>query len=305
MIIGQSPSMQLVFETIRKVAGTDANVLILGENGTGKELVARELHKTSHRSSQAFVEVDMGSLHGGIFESELFGHKKGAFTGASSDRQGRFELAEGGTLFLDEIGNLTAAQQARLLRVLQQRIVNRVGSSQPIPVDIRLICATNLPLEALVKQGEFRQDLLYRINTVTIHLPPLRARKGDIQLLAQHFLQLYAKRYDKPCPQLTSSASKRLEQHHWPGNVRELQHSMERLVILADAEVVQASDLQFSPHGSTASALYLDTLNLAEAESLIIRQALAQEGGNISHAASVLGISRAALYRRMEKYGLT
>lgn len=304
MIIGQSPSMQLVFKTIQKVAGTDANILILGENGTGKELVARELHQKSRRQDKAFVDVDMGSLHAGIFESELFGHIKGAFTGAMQDRTGRFELAEGGTLFLDEIGNLTASQQASLLRVLQQRIVNKVGSSQAIPIDIRLICATNLPMEAQVSSGKFRQDLLYRINTVTIHLPPLRARKGDIRLLAEHFLQVYAARYTKTCPHLSVSAWKRLEHHNWPGNVRELQHSMERLVIMADSEEVQASDLQFSAHGLTASTLYLDTLNLDKAESIIIRQALAQEGGNISHAARILGLSRAALYRRMEKYGL-
>lgn len=304
MIIGQSLSMQRVFATIQKVAATDANVLILGENGTGKELIARSLHQQSLRVAGPFVDVDMGSLSTGTFESELFGHLKGAFTGASMDRVGRFELAEGGTLFLDEIGNLSGAQQATLLRVLQQRTVNRVGGAQAIPIDIRLICATNLPIAQRVQTGTFRQDLLYRINTVEIHLPPLRARKGDIRLLAEHFLQHYASRYGKPAPTLSLPAWRRLDAHPWPGNVRELQHSMERLVVLGDGSTIEAADLQFSAHGLSEPGLYVDSFHLETVEETIIRKVLAQEGGNISHAAQVLGLSRAALYRRMEKYGL-
>lgn len=301
-IIGQSTAIKEVFALIDKVAKTDANVLILGENGTGKELIARAIHQRSLRKDNSFVSVDMGAITETLFESELFGHKKGAFTDAREDRPGRFELANGGTLFLDEIGNLSLSLQSKLLSALQARQVTRVGSNQSIPVDIRLICATNMPLHQMVKEGTFRQDLLYRINTVEIKVPPLADRMEDIPLLAQHYLEHYAKKYHKSVTTISPGAADKLKRYAWPGNIRELQHSIERAVIMTDSNSLQESDFLFSrPVSSSVSP---ETLNLDEVEKAAIVKALSLYSGNISKAADELGLTRASLYRRMEKYGL-
>lgn len=301
-IIGESAPIKEVFGLVEKVAKTDANVLILGENGTGKELIARAIHQRSLRKDSSFVSVDMGAITETLFESELFGHKKGAFTDAREDRPGRFELANGGTLFLDEIGNLSMSLQSKLLSALQSRQVTRVGSNQSIPVDIRLICATNMPLHQMVKDGTFRQDLLYRINTVEIKVPPLCDRVEDIALLAQHYLDYYARKYHKPVNTISAGAMDKLKRYPWPGNIRELQHSIERAVIMTDSPSLQESDFLFSrPVSSSAS---LETLNLDEVEKAAIVKALNLFSGNISKAADELGLTRASLYRRMEKYGL-
>ncbi len=300
-IIGQSPAIQEVFTLIDKVAKTDANILILGENGTGKELIARAIHQRSLRHNNSFVAVDMGAITETLFESELFGHKKGAFTDAREDRPGRFELAHGGTLFLDEIGNLSLSLQSKLLSALQSRQITRVGSNQPIPVDIRLICATNMPLYEMVKQGTFRQDLLYRINTVEIHVPPLSDRIEDIPLLAEHYLKVYARRYHKPVAGIAPGAMEKLKRYAWPGNIRELQHAIERAVIMTDSDMLQETDFLFGRSVGTVSA---ETLNLDEVEKTAIIKALNLHSGNISKAAAELGLTRASLYRRMEKYGL-
>jgi two-component system response regulator HydG len=300
-IIGQSQSIKEVFGVIEKVAKTDANVLILGENGTGKELIARAIHQSSLRKNNSFVSVDMGAITETLFESELFGHKKGAFTDAREDRPGRFELANGGTLFLDEIGNLSMSLQSKLLSALQSRQVTRVGSNQTIPVDIRLICATNMPLHKMIKEGTFRQDLLYRINTVEIQVPPLSDRVEDIPMLVQHFLNHYAKKYHKNVTAIAPSAMDKLKRYAWPGNIRELQHALERAVIMTDSGVLQESDFLFSRSLTTTN---LDTLNLDEVEKAAIVKALNMHSGNISKAADELGLTRASLYRRMEKYGI-
>ena len=303
-LVGSCPSMQQVFATIRKVAATDANVLILGENGTGKELVARELHRQSRRSQEVFISVDMGAISETLFESELFGHIKGAFTGAKEDRPGRFEIADGGTLFLDEIGNLSMPLQAKILTVIQSRKVTRVGANQARDIDIRLICATNLPILEMVSQKEFRQDLLYRINTVEIHLPPLRERQEDIPLLADHFLRVYATKYRKPPLRLNAATLGKLQKYHWPGNVRELQHAIERAIIMSDTPVLQPGDFFFSSADSGEDSLFFENYNLEEVEKLVIRKAITKHAGNISQAARELGLTRASLYRRLEKYGL-
>ncbi|HRJ31239.1 MAG TPA: sigma-54 dependent transcriptional regulator [Cyclobacteriaceae bacterium] len=300
-IIGESAAIKEVFSMIDKVARTDANILILGENGTGKELIARAIHQRSLRKDNSFVSVDMGAITETLFESELFGHKKGAFTDAREDRPGRFELANGGTLFLDEIGNLSMALQSKLLSALQSRQVTRVGSNQAIPVDIRLICATNMPLHQMVKDGTFRQDLLYRINTVEIKVPPLSDRVEDIALLAQHYLEYYARKYHKQVTTISSNAMDKLKRYAWPGNIRELQHAIERAVIMTDSSSLQESDFLFSRPVSSLSA---ETLNLDEVEKAAIVKALNLHSGNISKAADELGLTRASLYRRMEKYGL-
>ena len=306
-IIGESPAMQEVFTTIEKVAGTDANVLILGENGTGKELVARAVHRRSQRADGPFVSADLGALSESLFESELFGHVKGAFTGADEDRAGRFESADDGTLFLDEIGNIPMPLQAKLLTVLQRREVTRVGSVESTPVDIRLICATNQPIYEMTQDGAFRQDLLYRINTVEVQLPPLRDRGNDILLLARHFLREFADKYQTETETLSEETQKKLKAYHWPGNVRELRHTMERAVIMSEGPVLQPDDFNFSaPMKAPAQDgdIGLDTLNLDDIEQAAVRKALSKHGGNISRAADELGISRKALYRRIEKYGL-
>jgi two-component system, NtrC family, response regulator HydG len=301
-IIGESGAIKEVFGVVEKVAKTDANVLILGENGTGKELIARAIHQRSLRKDSSFVSVDMGAITETLFESELFGHKKGAFTDAREDRPGRFELANGGTLFLDEIGNLSMALQSKLLSALQSRQVTRVGANQALAVDIRLICATNMPLHQMVKDGTFRQDLLYRINTVEIKVPPLCDRVEDIALLAKHYLDHYARKYHKPVNTISNGAMDKLKRYPWPGNIRELQHSIERAVIMTDSSSLQESDFLFSRPVSSSTSL--ETLNLDEVEKAAIVKALNLFSGNISKAADELGLTRASLYRRMEKYGL-
>jgi DNA-binding NtrC family response regulator len=305
-IIGQSAAMQRIFQTIDRVAQTDANVLILGENGTGKELIARAIHRNSPRQEETFVGVDLGSITETLFESELFGHKKGAFTDAREDRPGRFELAHKGTLFLDEIGNLSMPLQAKLLTVLQNRKVSRVGANKDTAVDIRLICATNLPLYEMVKENRFRQDLLYRINTIEIEIPPLRDRMEDIPLLANHFLKHYTQRYEKAITKIGDAAMARLHKHPWPGNIRELQHAVERAVILANSAVLQPEDFNFTapPRKGAETPLALDQYNLDEVEKLLIRKVLKKFNGNITQAAAELGLTRSSLYRRLEKHGL-
>lgn len=301
-IIGQSQTIKEVFTLIDKVAKTDANVLILGENGTGKELIARAIHQRSLRKDNSFVSVDMGAITETLFESELFGHKKGAFTDAREDRPGRFELANNGTLFLDEIGNLSLGLQSKLLSALQSRMVTRVGSNNSISVNIRLICATNMPLHKMVLENTFRQDLLYRINTVEIRVPPLCERVEDIPMLAQHYLGYYAKKYHKQVTTVAPEAMDKLKRYAWPGNIRELQHSIERAVIMTDSATLQESDFLLSR--ALSSAPSNNTLNLDEVEKSAIAKALQMHNGNISKAADELGLTRASLYRRMEKYGL-
>lgn len=302
--IGTSEGMQRVFNTIKKVAPTDANVLILGENGTGKELVARAIHRFSNRADETFISVDLGALSETLFESELFGHVKGAFTDAKNDRPGRFELASGGSIFLDEIGNLNLPFQSKLLTVLERRVVTRVGANTSKPIDVRLICATNMPLRQMAAEDKFRQDLLYRINTVEIELPPLRERQEDIPLLANHFAQLNSAKYKKNIGQLSSSVLKKLSAYYWPGNVRELQHVMERAIIMCDGDTLTEHDLSLSSQQPTSEELSINSYNLDEIERNIIVKVLKTHGGNVSKAATDLGLTRTSLYRRMEKHGL-
>jgi DNA-binding NtrC family response regulator len=304
-IIGQSSTMQRIFQTIDRVAKTDANVLILGENGTGKEMIARAIHRNSSRQRENFVSVDLGSITETLFESELFGHKKGSFTDAKEDRAGRFELANNGTLFLDEIGNLSMTLQAKLLTVLQNRRVSRVGANKETPVNIRLICATNMPLYEMVKENKFRQDLLYRINTIEIEIPALRERFDDIPLLANHFLKHYSDKYGKSISKINEGAMTRMHKHQWPGNIRELQHAIERAVILSNSNVLQSEDFNFTQTAVREdSQLSLEQYNLEEVEKLLIRKVLKKYNGNITQAAAELGLTRSSLYRRLEKYGL-
>jgi len=303
-MIGISAPIQKVFATIDKVAATEADILILGENGTGKELVARALHRQSPRADEVFISVDMGAIAETLFESELFGHMKGAFTDARDNRPGRFELASGGTLFLDEIGNLSLAMQAKLLSVLEARKVTRLGSNAARDIDIRLICATNMPIYDMVARSEFRQDLLYRINTVEIQLPPLRERQEDIALLLDHFLRIFSKKYQKAITGVSSPALKKLERYHWPGNIRELIHAIERAVILAESQMLQPSDFLFPETEKEVEGIVFNNYNLDEVEKTVIRKALKKHAGNVSHAAKELGLTRTSLYRRMEKYGL-
>ena len=303
-MIGVSPAIQKVFATIEKVAATEADILILGENGTGKELVARALHRQSPRADEVFISVDMGAIAETLFESELFGHMKGAFTDARENRPGRFELASGGTLFLDEIGNLSLAMQAKLLSVLETRRVTRLGSNAARDIDIRLICATNMPIYDMVAKNDFRQDLLYRINTVEIILPPLRERQEDISLLVDHFLGIFSKKYQKTITGVSAPALKKLERYQWPGNIRELIHSLERSVILTESQMLQPSDFLFPETGKEADGMVFENYNLEDVEKAVIRKTLKKHEGNISHAAKELGLTRTSLYRRMEKYGL-
>ncbi len=302
-LIGDSPALKNVLEQVDKVAATDANILILGENGTGKELVAREIHRRSSRREEVFISVDLGSLSETLFESELFGHTKGAFTDAQEDRTGRFEAASGGTLFFDEIGNLPLPLQAKILSTLQNRKIFRVGSSKPVEIDIRLVCATNQSLRQMVAEGTFRQDLLYRINTVEIEIPPLRERAGDIPLLADFFLAKYAPKYRKRNLQIPAYVMKKLQKFEWPGNVRELQHAVERAVIMSDGKNLKSSDFQFQA-GSEQGDQPGEDFNLDNLEKWAVKNCLKKHGGNVSRAASELGLTRGALYRRMEKYGL-
>jgi DNA-binding NtrC family response regulator len=299
-MIAASPKMREVMNILSRVAPTEANVLIRGENGTGKELVARALHRQSRRADQVLVTVDLGAIAENLFESELFGHKKGAFTDAVSDRAGRFKAADGGTLFLDEVGNLPAPLQTKLLRVLETREVLPVGSDAPVAIDVRLISATNQPLESLVAEGRFREDLLYRINTIEIELPPLRARLEDLPALVEHFVRTYAKKYGLPEKPVSEAALAALRKHHWPGNVRELSHAVERALILSDGETLVAGDFRLAKGSDDAA----DSLNLEDNERRMVSLAIEQAGGNISQAAASLGITRSALYRRIEKFDL-
>jgi DNA-binding NtrC family response regulator len=295
--------MQPVLRLMERIAPSDANALILGEHGTGKELVAQWLHAASPRAGRPLIAVDVGGLPDGVFESELFGHVKGAFTDAKSDRVGRFELADQGTLFLDEIANTTPAQQAKLLRVLESRAFERVGSSKTRRVDVRVLAATNADLAGEIAAGRFREDLLFRLNTVEIRLPPLRERRDDISLLAAHFLARHAARYHSPACRFDEDAVAALLTHPWPGNVRELDHSVERAVLLADGDTVRARDLGLRA-GGTEGAPRLEEVTLDEAERLLIQKALARHEGNVSEAARTLGLSRSALYRRLQHHGL-
>lgn len=304
-IIGSSPAMMKVMETVRKVAATDANVLVLGENGTGKELIARAIHTASARKDEVFISVDLGAISESLFESELFGFKKGAFTDAKEDRAGRFEAANKGTIFLDEIGNLSLSLQSKLLSVLQNRKVVRLGTNREIPIDVRLLCATNMPLYQMVNEGKFRQDLLYRINTVEVHVPPLREREDDIQALVEYFLEVYSRKYKMPSKRLNAPTLKRLEKHAWPGNIRELQHAVERAVIMSESNILQPSDFFLSPvEENNADKITTSNMNLEETEKMLIRKVIDKHGGNISKAAKELGLTRASLYRRIEKYGI-
>jgi transcriptional regulator with PAS, ATPase and Fis domain len=297
--------MQQIFLKIEKIASTDANILILGENGTGKDLIAKAIHQQSLRANKPFVKVDVGALTETLFESELFGHKKGAFTDARDDRVGRFEAANGGTLFLDEIGNIPLHMQAKLLSVLQNRQVTRLGSNEAIPIDIRLICATNLPLSELANENRFRKDLIYRINTVEIVVPPLRKRGDDIILLAKYFSTVYSNKYMKPVMELDQTALEKLLNYNYPGNVRELQHTIERAVIMADDDVLREKDLIFSPIESNESRnIEPAEMKLSAIEKNTILRVIEKHNGNITKAAKELGLTRTALYRRISKYDI-
>ncbi len=297
-IIGESDAMLSLFDTVDKLKNTDANILILGENGTGKDLIANLLCHSSPRADNAFVHIDLGSIPETLFESELFGYEKGAFTDAKKEKQGRFEIASGGTLFLDEIGNLSPTMQSKLLMVIEKREIIRLGATKPLPIDVRLICATNADIHSMTEQGEFRQDLLYRINTIELHIPPLRERGNDILLLADFFKDKYCHKYKKEIRNIAASAQKKLKEYPWPGNVRELQHAMERAVILSSSYTLYADDFVLTP---ATSGKRTGSLNLEELESNAIDQALKQADGNISRAAELLGISRFALYRKIDK----
>ena len=301
IVLGASPTMINVMNIVGKVAATEANVLITGENGTGKELVAREIHRLSKRSGELMVNVDMGSITETLFESELFGHVKGAFTDAREDRKGKFELADKGTLFLDEIGNLSLQSQAKLLSVLQNRSIVRVGSNKQIPVDIRLISATNCDLHQRVSEGRFREDLLYRINTIMIEVPPLRDRVDDIPILANHFLRTDCERYGKGRMKISTPALEKLANHDWPGNVRELQHAIEKAVIMSDSDVLKPPDFVFS---TSVSRAFHPEMTLEEMEKKMIADSLRRYGNNVSVAAARLGITRQTLYNKMKSYSL-
>ncbi|MEO5995697.1 MAG: sigma-54 dependent transcriptional regulator [Chitinophagaceae bacterium] len=304
-LLGESEAMQEMFFKLEKIAPTDANILILGENGTGKDLIAKAIHQQSLRFDKAFVKVDVGALTESLFESELFGHKKGAFTDAREDRIGRFEAAEGGTLFLDEIGNISLHQQAKLLSVLQNRQVTRLGTNLSIPIDIRLICATNLPLQELANENRFRKDLIYRINTVEINVPPLRRRGNDIVVLARHFSTIYSNKYFKPGLHFDDKALEMLSQYPFPGNVRELQYTVERAVIMADGDVLQGKDLIFSPLESPmVTEDEPPEYKLSAVEKNTILRVIEKHNGNITKAAKELGLTRTALYRRLSKYDI-
>jgi len=301
-LIAESAAMQPVLQVIARVGPSDANVLITGENGTGKGVVASVLHSISHRANKPLVTVNVGGLSEGVFESELFGHIKGAYTDAKTDRVGRFELADEGTLFLDEIANISLPQQAKLLRVLETGEFERVGSSKTRKVNVRIISATNADLHSEVAAGRFRQDLLFRLNTVEIRLPALRDRREDIPLLAAHFLKQNATRYRKLVTDFDSAAIRALTEHQWPGNVRELDHAIERAVLMAQGTIVKASDLGL--YQSAESSMRMEDMSLEEVECYLIKKTLARFDGNVSKAAEALGLSRSALYRRLEKFGL-
>lgn len=299
--ISHSPAMRELRKTIEKVAATDANILLLGENGTGKELVARLIHFHSQRKDQPFIKVDLGSLSASLFESELFGHKKGSFTDAREERVGRFEIANNGTLFLDEIGNLPAALQAKLLSALQNREVVPLGSNVPVPVNIRLVSATNVDIHEAVVSQNFREDLLYRINTVELTIPPLRERPEDIMPLAEHFISIYSNRYRKETKSIEEDAKKQLTEYHWPGNVRELQHAIERAIIMSEGSKLKRTDFLLSRRDVRSKK---ETLNLEDMERKAIEHAIQKYNGNMSKVAKELGLGRTTLYRKLQKYGL-
>lgn len=303
VIIGQSEPMSKVFRMVKKVAATDASIFITGENGTGKELVAREIHRNSLRKSEVMVSVDMGAISESLFESELFGYVKGAFTDAKEDRTGKFEAASKGTLFLDEIGNLPLALQTKILAALQNRAITKVGSNTPVPIDIRLISATNKNLKEMVAEGLFREDLLYRINTITIEVPPLRARGEDILLLADFYLNKYASKYDKPGLQINQKGREALMNYNWPGNVRELQHSMEKAVILSDGRILDENSFSFGHRSGQQSSGY-QFKTLEEMEKEMIVSCMEKEHGNLSSVSKKLGITRQTLYNKFKKYGI-
>lgn len=300
-MIAVSGAMQIVLDKVARVAPTDATVLIRGENGTGKELIAEQLHRLSRRSNKALVAVDLGAVAENLFESELFGHRQGAFTDADRDRPGRMQAADGGTLFLDEIGNLPLPLQSKLLRALESREITPLGSDRPIAVDVRVIAATNQPLERMVEDGTFREDLLYRINTIELELPPLRDRPEDLSPLTHHFLAMYSRKYRMPQKTVSKNALAALAKHRWPGNVRELSHAVERAVILGGSDKLGAADFQLAQAAADTAP---STLNLEAHEKRLVATAIERTGGNISQAANALGITRAALYRRIEKFGL-
>jgi DNA-binding NtrC family response regulator len=304
-ILGDSEVMEDIFHKVNKIAPTDANILILGENGTGKDLMAKAIHERSLRADKPFVKVDVGALTDSLFESELFGHKKGAYTDAREDRMGRFEEAEGGTLFLDEIGNISLQQQAKLLTVLQNRQVTRLGTNKAIDINIRLICATNVPLQELANENKFRKDLIYRINTVEINMPPLRRRAEDIVVLARHFAKMYAGKYLKPAMDFDNTALTKLRSYSYPGNVRELQYTIERAVIMADDPMLKADDLIFSVLESPGENIIdEDNIQLSTLEKNAILRVIDKHNGNITRAAKELGLTRTALYRRLSKYDI-
>ena len=302
-IIGESSVMQEVFTTINKLSNTDANILILGENGTGKDVIARLIYRCSPRYGKPFVTIDLGSIPEQLFESELFGFEKGAFTDAKKSKAGRMEVATSGTLFLDEIGNLSLPMQSKLLTAIEKRQISRLGSTQTVPIDVRLICATNADIRQMVEDGNFRQDLLYRINTIEIHIPPLRERGNDIILLADHFLDRYTRKYKKKIHGLTREAKNKLLKYVWPGNVRELQHTIERAVILGDGSMLKPENFLFHTTSKQKKEEEV-VLNLEQLERQAIEKALRISNGNISRAAEYLGITRFALYRKLEKLGL-
>ena len=301
-IIGNSVAMQSATNLVKKVAPTDANVLILGENGTGKFVFAKEIHLQSERKNNPFIHVDLGSLNENLFESELFGYAKGAFTDAQKDTLGRFELAKGGTIFLDEIGNLPLHLQSKLLTVIQNRKITRLGEGKEREIDARIICATNAPIHDMVDKQTFRQDLLFRINTIELNLPPLRERTDDVKLLANHFLQKLTQKYRKKIDGFSKEAINAMKAYQWPGNIREIEHIIERAVIITDNEQIEVTDLHFST--KKAAINLSDNLNLEEAEKMLVEQAIQKHQGNISRAAKDLGLTRAALYRRLEKHQL-
>jgi DNA-binding NtrC family response regulator len=303
-MLGQCEAMKTIFKTIEKVAPTPANVLITGENGTGKELAARALHRKSERTEEVFINVDIGAISESLFESELFGHAKGAFTDAKEAKPGRFEIADGGTLFLDEVGNLPLALQSKLLKAIENKQITRVGSNQPTKTNIRLICATNVSIKKLSDENHFRRDLLYRINTIHIDMPPLRDRKDDIPLLSRHFVDKFAKKYDKNIKMISQEALHQLKSYGWPGNVRELQHAVERAVIMTDGEILKNENFLLYPSNGSEDPIGNGSYNLDEVEQATIRKVLEKHERNISMCARELGISRAALYRRMDKYDL-
>ena len=305
-ILGEAEAMQDIFYKVNKIAPTDANILILGENGTGKDLMAKAIHERSLRANKPFIKVDVGALTDTLFESELFGHKKGAYTDAREDRVGRFEEAEGGTLFLDEIGNISLQQQAKLLTVLQNRQVTRLGTNKAVDINIRLICATNIPLQELANENKFRKDLIYRINTVEITMPPLRKRTNDVPLLARHFAKIYATKYLKPTVDFSSAALQKLQSYNYPGNVRELQYTIERAVIMAEDALLQPDDLIFSSLETSIAETQesADNVPLSMLEKNAILRVIEKHSGNITRAAKELGLTRTALYRRLNKYDI-